>query len=110
MQAMSIEHTLKQMIRDTVLELMPDNAPSRDPKLITIADVTSMIGVDESVVHSLIKDKDTNGFPAIRLGQRTIRIDKHRLIRWLDQGGLDNGKHHEEGRSQVSRTHLKAVA
>jgi hypothetical protein len=106
-----LTNVLRTLIRETVAEMLPQMAvPAGDPELITIADVTAMIGVDESVVHSLIKDKDTNGFPAIRLGQRTIRIDKHRLIRWLDQGGLDNGKHHEEGRPQVSRSHLKAVA
>ena len=80
---------LKQLIRETIAEILTET-PQSEPELVTIADVTGIIGCDESVVHALIAKKDATGFPAIRLGQRTIRIDKQRLIAWLNKGGLDS--------------------
>jgi predicted DNA-binding transcriptional regulator AlpA len=105
-----VENALKQMIREAVHELMPEAAPPREPELITIDAVAEMCGCDKSVIDGLIKDKDRNGFPAIRLGQRTIRIDKQRLYVWLNQGGLNSdGEHHEDRRGEVQGPGLKAV-
>lgn len=83
-----LEQAIRDAIRETVLDVLSEHAlPSTDPELITMDAAAVLCGCDVSVIQTLERAKDSNGFPAIRLGQRTIRIDKQRLIRWLHAGG-----------------------
>jgi excisionase family DNA binding protein len=61
---------------------------SIEPELITIDQAAELCDCDKSVITALVHDRETNGFPAIVLGKRTIRIDKRRLQRWFQNGGL----------------------
>lgn len=79
--------------RDLVNEILNErlNGISMEPELITVKEFCDLYGVDKSTVHALIHERATNGFPAIVLGPRTIKIDKTRLGRWFAYGGLTNG-------------------
>jgi excisionase family DNA binding protein len=61
---------------------------SLDPELITVDEAAAICGCDKSVILDLVHAREASGFPAVVLGKRTIRIDKRRLQRWFQQGGL----------------------
>jgi hypothetical protein len=79
-----IEAVLQEMVRQTIAE---QYAPPQMPEFITVQEAADLCACDRSVISSLIQNP-SSGFPAIRLSKRVIKIDKCRLIRWLESGGL----------------------
>jgi hypothetical protein len=57
--------------------------------LISVDEAAKICGdCDKSVIHNLVRERETNDFPAVVLGPRTIKIDKRRLDQWFARGGL----------------------
>lgn len=56
--------------------------------LIDPEEAAKICDCDKSVILSLVHDQST-GFPAAKLGPRTIRIDRNRLAVWIQNGGLN---------------------
>ena len=81
------EQTMKDFIRQTVRECLA-SAPMPEPELISIDKAAKICTVSKQVINDLIAESLGNGFPSIRLGVRTIKIDKRRLAKWLEAGGL----------------------
>lgn len=89
--AKKLDDTLQELIDERISEALKEVNPQA-LELITIDAAAEICGgdkpLDRSVMVGLIDATETTGFPAIRLGPRTIRIDKKRLIQWLQSGGL----------------------
>lgn len=83
---MEIEEVIRNIVRDEIAEYVGANVS--DPVLIGVNDAAAICGVHRSVIDEIIKESADNGFPSIRLGARTTKIDKARLNRWLATGGL----------------------
>lgn len=84
---MDLETTFRNLVEEIVAEKL--GAVSSVPELITIDEAAAICGCDKSVIAALVHDRAANGFPAIVLGRRTIRIDKRRLNIWFQDGGLN---------------------
>ena len=93
---MQIETAIREIVEQIVEERL--GTATLDPDLITVDEAAKICVCDGSVILQLVHDRETNGFPSVVLGKRTIRIDKRRLQRWFQQGGL-NGSHQENWRS-----------
>lgn len=87
----ALELELKSLVRETVIELFgsPDATAQHPPEYISISQAAEICQCGETVINSLIQERALNRFPAVRLGERTIRINKQLLIQWLNNGGLD---------------------
>jgi hypothetical protein len=101
-----LEKLIKDLVKETITELGVGASPPVE--LITIEDACGICGCDKSVLMPLIQEPEASGFPSVRLGARTIRIDRNRLYAWLHSGGL-NGKHHEDRREEVSHPRFQRV-
>lgn len=84
---MDIESTIRDIVRSEIASLSAGLGTS-EPELIRIADAAKICGVSGPVIEALHHERDTNGFPSIQLGPRTVRIDKRRLQQWFETGGL----------------------
>jgi hypothetical protein len=102
-----LEKLIKELVLETVAELGVGSA-SPPVELITIEAASQICDCDKSVINSLMQEAETNGFPVVHLGKRTIRIDKHRLNTWLRSGGL-NGTHQQDRREKVSHPRFQRV-
>lgn len=80
-----IEEIIKDIVRQEIAALGQN---ASDPVLISVDEAAAICGCDKSVIHELVKAAPSNGFPSVRLGARTIRIDKRRLSVWFAGGGL----------------------
>ena len=81
-----IEEIIQDIVRKEIAAL---GQGSGDPVLISVDEAATICGCDKSVIHELVKAAPMNGFPSVRLGARTIRIDKRRLNVWFAGGGLE---------------------
>lgn len=81
-----IEDLIKDIVRQEIAVLGNGYG---DPVLISIDEAATICGCDKSVISELVKAAPSNGFPSVRLGARTIRIDKRRLNVWFAGGGLE---------------------
>jgi hypothetical protein len=105
---MDLNDAVKELVKKTVEE-MGLSGISPQVELITIEEVCKICGnCDKSVINGLIQEADKNGFPVVKLGTRTIRVDRHRLNTWLRSGGL-NGEHNEDRREEVSHPRFQRV-
>ncbi len=85
------EDPIRCMFRDIAREVYAElsgGLPVPDPELITVAQFIKSYGVSKDAAYKLAEDAPANGFPAVRLGPGTIRIDKRRLNQWIATGGL----------------------
>ena len=82
---MELDTLVRSIVRD---EIAAAHAAPADPVLISIDEAAKIFGCGDSVINELIKDSATNGFPSIRLSTKTVRIDKARLNKWINAGGL----------------------
>jgi excisionase family DNA binding protein len=83
----TLELELKSIVKTTVIELLGD-VPIKAPELITVEDAAKVCGCHTSVIYSLVQESPANRFPAVKFGERTIKIDKRRLYTWIESGGL----------------------
>ncbi len=84
---MIIEEIIKDIVRSELAELQ--TLPPAEPELITINEACTLCGCNRTVIDELVHGSPANGFPAVRLGSKTIRIDKRRLSTWFRTGGLE---------------------
>lgn len=84
---MDINTAIREIVREVVSEEYSGRLIA-DPELISIEQAAKICGCSRSVLDEIIKARDINGFPAIYLSTKTIRIDKRRLQRWFEAGGL----------------------
>jgi len=82
----AIREAIRDIIREEIAGLQLST--TGDPELIKIADAAKLCDVDRSVIDALVKESPANGFPAVRVGGKTVRIDKRRLNGWVERGGL----------------------
>jgi predicted DNA-binding transcriptional regulator AlpA len=82
-----LEKAIINLIDARIAEKLGD-LPIQKPDLITIEDAAEICSVHRSVIDSLVKDRKTNGFPAVKFGERSIKIDRNRLYLWIGSGGL----------------------
>lgn len=94
---MDIENAIKTLVKETVMEVLA-HAPSVEPDLITVEQVADICDCDKSVIHALVHDAEANGFPVVRLGKKTLRVDRQRLNLWMRSGGL-NGSDQKDSRA-----------
>jgi predicted DNA-binding transcriptional regulator AlpA len=104
---MDLNDAIRELVKKTVEE-MGLSGSSPPVELITIEETCEICGCKNSVISELIQEADKNGFPVVKLGARTIRVDKNRLNTWLRSGGL-NGEHNEDRRSEVSHPRFQRV-
>ena len=83
---MSTDEAIRQLIREELASWV--NTVPAEPELITVDEAAKLCGVSKSVIYGLAKDAATNSFPSVRLGTKIIHIDKRRLSRWIQAGGL----------------------
>jgi predicted DNA-binding transcriptional regulator AlpA len=83
---MDIEAHIRDIVRQEIAELQIDAAG--DPELIKVTEAAKLCGVSRSVIDALIKEAPQNGFPAVRLSPQRIVIDKRRLNKWFERGGI----------------------
>lgn len=81
-----IREAIREIIREEIAVLQLSTAG--DPELIKITEAAELCGVNRCVIDALVKESPANGFPAVRVGGKTIRIDKRRLNGWVAKGGL----------------------
>lgn len=87
---MIIDKQIREIVRE---ELAAATAVSPvEIVLIAVKDAADLLGVDAQAVRDLCSESETNGFPAVVLGTRTTKIDKRRLARWIESGGLKSAK------------------
>lgn len=84
---MQFDNFIREMIRDAVREELAAVRPP-DPEMISIAETATRCGVGRAVIDDLVKDAETNGFPAVKFGPKSIQIDYTRLRSWIAAGGL----------------------
>lgn len=77
----NITESIREIVRDEIANLVV----SPDPELLTPDEAAKFLGIGKAAVLSLV---DVEGFPAVRLGSKTIRIDKRRLNAWIASGGV----------------------
>jgi len=83
---MSTDEAIRQLIREELASWV--NTVPAEPELIDIKEAAKICGCARSVIDALVHEADKNGFPSVRLGARTIKIDKRRLQGWFQNGGL----------------------
>lgn len=83
---MDIDTVIRELVRKEVDERLASTP--QEPELIKVEEAVAILDCDASVVYGMIKDRETNGFPAVVLGPRNFRIDKRRLNHWIHSGGL----------------------
>jgi len=83
---MDIEAHIRDIVRQEIAELQIDAAG--DPELIKVTEAAKLCDLSPSVIYALIKEAPQNGFPVVRLGSQTVRIDKRRLNKWFERGGV----------------------
>lgn len=84
---MSLDDEVRKIVRETVQEIL-GNVSVVAPDLITVEEAAKICDCHTSVIYSLIQEISTTNFPAVKFGTRTIKIDRRRLHRWIEQGGL----------------------
>lgn len=86
---------LNQAIREIVREVLEEriDALRTEPEMIGSDEARKFLGgekpLDKSVFIDLVRNRERNGFPAVVLGPRTIKVDKTRLKPWTANGGLE---------------------
>lgn len=98
-----IEERLRQIVREEVRAALANPEPvevskkSEDkisekkenfPKILTAPEVAQLIGVSVARVYELARQTKANGFPVIRIGERSMRFSKEALLRWMERGQL----------------------
>ena len=83
---MSTDEAIRQLIREE-LASWAGSVPA-EPELITVDEAAKICECAKSAIYDLVDQAPANGFPSVRLGTRTIRIDKRRLSNWIQAGGL----------------------
>ena len=84
---MQLEDIIRDIVRDEFDELS-GSRPVADPELITVAEFISQYPVSRDTAYGLVNGAPDNGFPSVRLGPKSVVIDKPRLNRWLATGGM----------------------
>lgn len=84
-----MEEIIKGWVKEIVAEVVGDYASSEPPEFISVRVAADIAEVDRSIIDSLVHAAPDNGFPAIRLGPRVVKIDKFRFYKWLRNGGLN---------------------
>ena len=85
----SIEERIREIVRDELAKLRIE--PDQDPILLKVIEAAELYNIGRSTLYELIKESPGNGFPAVRLGSQSVLIDKRRLNRWIEDGGLSGG-------------------
>lgn len=83
---MSVDENIRAIVREELAAMLPE--AGHEPRLIDVAGFIEKYGISKSVVQELVRERETNGFPAVVLGPRTTRIDENRLPAWFAKGGL----------------------
>ena len=83
---MDITEAIREIVRQEIAGLQLSTAG--DPELIKITEAAELCGVNRCIIDALVKESPANGFPAVRVGSQTVRIDKRRLNGWVERGGL----------------------
>lgn len=82
----TIDIAIREIVRQEIAGLC--QSPG-DPELISVDKAAELCdNVDKSVILALHHDRHANGFPSVKLGPKTIKIDKRRLAAWFASGGL----------------------
>jgi hypothetical protein len=85
----NFEKEFNAFIRGIVREEVAARTEPPPIDLISIKETAALCSVGRDVIDDLARDAAANGFPAVRLGERNVRIDRTRLRSWLASGGLD---------------------
>ena len=95
MREMDSNTDINEVIRSLVETTVDDRMRqlTLTPELISVAETRAILGgtespLDKATVLGLARNADTNGFPAVWLSSRTLKIDKLRLAQWCANGGL----------------------
>lgn len=83
---MELESAIRDIVRTEIAALVHEL--DIEPEMITPEQAAELCGCGKQVILELHHERDTNGFPSVQLGRRTICIDKRRLKAWFHAGGL----------------------
>lgn len=82
--------TIDEIIEEKIAERLSQvRLPVQEPELIKLDAAREICKTSNDVIQFLFKDRLNNGFPGVRLGAKTFRVDRHRLYSWIRRGGLD---------------------
>ncbi len=87
---MELETAIRDIVRTEIAALVHEL--DIEPEMITPEQAAELFGCGKQVILDLHHERDTNGFPSVQLGRRTICVDKRRLQVWVRAGGLMNVK------------------
>lgn len=83
---MDITEVISNIVDQRLAEL--SFGPPAEPQLIKTSEAAKLCGCSSDIIIALAHDTANNGFPAVWLSSKTLRIDKHRLAKWFASGGL----------------------
>ena len=83
---MEIDTLIRHIVNEIVDARL--NGHASEPVLITAEEAAKLCGVGKDTIVSLAHGAAENGFPAVWLSSRLLKIDKTRLTRWFAGGGL----------------------
>jgi excisionase family DNA binding protein len=104
-----VENLLREMIREEVTAILDKRrlpvvkeswpvdregervGPPSVP-LLKAGEVAEILGVSKQRVYDLSRQRKTNGFPVITLGERQYRFSRERIYEWLEGGKRENNQ------------------
>ena len=86
-----IESRLRRIIREEVTNAIVSSGQnlgdqtikSGRSRLLTATEVADMLQLSIQRVYSLARRSETNGFPVLRIGERTMRFQKEEILEWI---------------------------
>jgi len=55
------------------------------PEILTAPEVADLIGVKTARVYELARGSKSNGFPVIKIGERSMRFSKEAILAWIQR-------------------------
>lgn len=81
-----LQQAIAQAIDQAVAQRVAETPAA--PEFCMVADIVKEYKISRETIDALVHGSPSNGFPAVRLGPKTIRIDRRRFYTWLNAGGL----------------------
>lgn len=96
-----VENLVREMIREevrTVLseQVLPRQIPDEkaatnivpEDRLLNASEVAQILGVSPQRVYELARQRKSNGFPVVTLGERQYRFSRNHLTTWLENASI----------------------
>lgn len=82
---MAIEETLRELIREVILQEMPQSLPRAPRPLLSADEVGQRLGIDKQAVYRL---KREGALKAVNLSETRFRFHPDEVDRFIENGGV----------------------